>query len=448
METLRGKASGAQEPGSVYTKLEKIAENARKFPERSFVSLAHHMDVNLLAEAYKLTRKDGATGVDGETGREYGEDLENRLIDLHEKAKSGLYRAPPVKRAYVPKDNGEKRPLGVPVFEDKVLQRAVVMILNALYEQDFCECSYGFRPNRSAHMALEALWKGVMKTDGCWIVEVDIRKFFDTLEHVHLMNHLRNRVQDGVLTRLVGKWLNAGVMENGEVTYAEAGTPQGGVISPLLANIYLHYVLDVWFHQEILGRLEGKAFLVRYADDFVMGFESERDARRVMEVLPKRFGKFGLALHPDKTRLLDFRKPNPGKGRTPGAFDFLGFTHYWGMSAKGRQTVRRKTSKKRYKRALHAVAEWCRKYRHLKVRVQSVALNRKLRGHYSYYGITHNSMAIKRFFEKVKRIWRFWLNRRGQEKSMPWDKFNRLLRTHVLLPPRIVHSALAPAAST
>lgn len=448
MEPLRGKASGTQEPGSVYTRLERIAENARRFPERSFVSLAHHMDVDLLAEAYRLTRKDGATGVDGETGREYGENLESRLRDLHEKAKSGLYRAPPVKRAYVPKDNGEKRPLGVPVFEDKVLQRGVVMILNALYEQDFHGCSYGFRPKKSAHMALEALWGGVMQMGGCWIVEVDIRKFFDTLGHACLMDLLRRRMQDGVLTRLVGKWLNAGVMEKGEVTYAEAGTPQGGVISPLLANIYLHYVLDDWFYLEVCGRLKGKAFLIRFADDFVMGFENEMDARRVMEVLPKRFGKYGLALHPDKTKLVDFRPPIPGKDRTPGVFDFLGFTHYWGKSAKGRRTVLRKTSKKRYRRALHAMAEWCRKNRHMKVGVQRAALNLKLRGHYAYYGITHNIRAIKRFFEKVKRIWRFWLNRRGQKKSMPWEKFNRLLRAHALSPPRIVHSALAHAAGT
>lgn len=446
MEPLRGKTSGAQEPGNVYTKLERIAELARRFPERSFVSLAHHMDVDFLKEAFRRTRKDGAPGIDGETGKDYEENLEANLRNLHEKAKSGLYRAPAVKRAYIPKDNGEKRPLGVPTFEDKVLQRGVTMILEALYEQDFHDASYGFRPKRSAHMAIEAVWKGVMNMGGCWILEVDIRKFFDTLGHEHLMNLLRIRVQDGVLTRLIGKWLNAGVMEKGEVTYAEAGTPQGGVISPLLANIYLHYVLDEWFAGEVVRRLKGKAKLIRYADDFVILFEEEQDARRVMGVLPKRFGKFGLALHPDKTRLIDFRPGKSGTGGSPGTFDFLGFTHFWGKSMRGNLTVRRKTSKKRLKRSLLGISIWCRSHRHLKVSLQAAALTLKLRGHYAYFGITHNMMLVKRFYEKVKRIWRYWLDRRSQGRKMPWDKFVRLLQIHRLPEPRLVKSALRCAA--
>jgi len=308
-----------------------------------FTSLNHHLDLAWLAGAYQRTRKDGAPGVDGQTADDYGLSLLANLESLLGRAKSGTYRAPPVRRVHIPKATGdETRPIGVPTLEDKVLQRAVVMALEPIYEQDFLDCSYGFRPGRSAHQALEALWQQAMDLGGCWLVEVDIQKFFDTLDRAHLRELLRRRVRDGVLLRLIDKWLKAGVLEDGDVTYPEAGSPQGGVISPLLANVYLHHVLDVWFEQEVKPRLKGRAFLVRYADDLVMGFACEEDARRVLAVLPLRLGKYGLTIHPDKTRLVPFvrpgrRPPSAGSGAEspPGSFDFLGFTHYWSRSKKG-----------------------------------------------------------------------------------------------------------------
>lgn len=448
MEPLRGETEGAKEPGKVCTGLERVAELARRHPEWALTTLAHHVDMALLREAYKRTRKDGATGVDGQTAEEYAKDLERNLASLLERAKSGTYRAPPVRRVHIPKGTaGEMRPIGIPTFEDKVLQRGVAMVLEALYEQDFLDCSYGFRPGRSAHQALEALWHEVMGMGGCWIVEVDIRKFFDTLDHRELRALLQIRMRDGVLDRLIGKWLHAGVMEDGNLTHPDEGTPQGGVISPLLANIYLHYVLDVWFEQEVKPRLKGKAFLIRYADDFVMGFETEEDARRVMDVIPKRFGKYGLTVNENKTRLVDFRPPREGQGGGGGCFDLLGFTQYWGRSRRGREVVMRRTAKGRFMRALRAIAAFCAEARHEKVREQHRRLSSKLVGHYAYYGITHNMRRIARFGDLTKRLWRKWLDRRSQTHSMPWEKFVRLLARYPLPRPRIVHSYVASAVS-
>jgi len=293
--------AGTQRPEPVSTKQRQIAELARQSPQRGFTSLNHYLDIPWLIEAYHRTRRDGAPGVDGQTGADYGANLWENLQSLLGRAKSGTYRAPPVRRVHIPKGPGsaETRPLGIPTFEDKVLQRAAVLALEPIYEQDFLDCSYGFRPGRSAHTAVESLWKQVMDLGGCWVLEVDIRKFFDTLDRAHLRQLLRQRVRDGVLLRLIDKWLKAGVLEEGELTHPEVGTPQGGVISPLLANVYLHYVLDAWFEREVKPRLKGRAFLVRYADDFVLGFACEGDARRVLEVLPKRLGKYGLHTHPD-----------------------------------------------------------------------------------------------------------------------------------------------------
>jgi len=281
--------------------------------------LAHHMDIDWLKEAYRKTRKDGAVGVDGQTAKDYAVDLEANLQSLLDRAKAGdPYKAPPVRRVYIPKGDGSLRPLGITTFEDKVLQRAVVMLLEPLYEQDFMDCSYGFRPKRSAHQALEAIWQQLMRMGGGWVLDVDIRQYFDTLDHGCLREILDKRMRDGVVRRLIGKWLKAGVLDQGCITFPETGTPQGGVVSPLLANIYLHEVLDVWFAQEVKPRLRGEAFLVRYADDFVMGFALEEDARRVLDVLPKRFEKYGLKIHPDKTRLVEFRKPKRFGGSNGG----------------------------------------------------------------------------------------------------------------------------------
>jgi group II intron reverse transcriptase/maturase len=409
--------------------------------------LAHHIDPRWLYEAYCRTRVDGATGVDGQTAADYAAHLGDNLRSLLERAKSGTYRAPPVRRVHIPKGDGpETRPIGIPTFEDKVLQRAVVMVLEAVYEQDFLPCSYGFRPGRSAHQALDALWQQTMGMGGGWVVEVDIRKFFDTLDHAHLRDLLRQRIRDGVLLRLIGKWLHAGVLEGGQVTSASAGTPQGGVISPLLANIYLHYVLDVWFEQEVKPRLRGRAFLIRYADDFVIGFACEEDARRVLDVLPKRFGKYGLTLHPEKTRLVAFRPPPPSSGPgpgvdpPPGTFDLLGFTHYWGRSRAGRWVVKRRTAAGRLRRAIRTVAAWCRLNRHRPIPEQHRTLSQKLRGHFAYYGITGNGEALRRFRDGVQRAWQQWLGRRSWAGSLSWDSFTAMLRRFPLPPAVAVHS--------
>jgi RNA-directed DNA polymerase len=431
-------------PDNVSTKQERIASLARQSPEMGFTSLAYMMDTEWLHEAYCRTRKNGAVGVDGQTSAEYEQDLENNLRSLLDRAKSGRYFAPPVRRVHIPKAGSatETRPIGIPTLEDKILQRAVVMLLEPVYEQDFHDGSYGFRPGRSAHDALESLWKGLMDMGGGWVLEVDIRKFFDTLDHAHLREFLRHRVRDGVLLRLIGKWLNAGVMEDGSISYPEAGSPQGGVVSPLLANVYLHYVLDTWFAQEVQPRLAGRAFLIRYADDFVIGFSNESDARRVMDVLPKRFGKYGLILHPEKTRLVEFRPPidRNGPAGEPGTFDLLGFTHYWARSRRGSWVVKRQTASKRLNRGLQAITDWCRRHLHLPIREQHQKLSEKLRGHCAYYGITGNSRMLAVFRMQVHRIWRYWLSRRNRKRSMTWDCFNRLLETYPLPAAVAVHS--------
>ena len=319
----------------VSTRQRRIAQLAKQMPEKGLTSLNQHLDLAWLREAYRRTRKDGAVGVDGQTAADYEKDLEGNLRSLLERAKSGTYWAPPVRRVHIPKGTGgETRPIGIPTLEDKVLQRAIVMLLEPIYEEDFYDCSYGFRPRRSAHDALDSLSKQTMWSGVSCLLEVDIRKFFDTLDHAHLRAFLQQRIRDGVVLRLIGKWLNAGVMEDGAVTHPEAGSPQGGVISPVLANVYLHYVLDQWFAREVQPRLKGRAYVVRYADDFVIGFTEDEDARRVMAVLPKRFGKYGLTIHPDKTRLVPFRKPQgerkatgrerPGNVRLPGVHALLG----------------------------------------------------------------------------------------------------------------------------
>ena len=427
---------------SVSTKLERIASLARAMPGAGLKTLAHHIDVDWLREAYRRTRKDGARGVDGQSAEQYAEHLEDNLRALLERAKSGTYRAPPVRRVHIPKGDGSQtRPIGIPTFEDKVLQRAVAMLLEAVYEQEFHDFSYGFRPGRSAHQACEALQNATVRMAGGWVLEVDIAKFFDTLDHAQLRDILRRRVRDGVVLRLIGKWLNAGVLEGVELSHPESGTPQGGVISPLLANIYLHEVLDEWFVRDVLPRLRGRAQLVRYADDFVIVFGREDDARRVLDVLPKRFGKYGLSLHPGKTRLVPFHRPDRDDRDDdgPGSFDLLGFTHHWGLSRRGKWVVKERTASDRLSRALRRVRVWCREHRHWRVKEQHRILVQKVRGHYAYYGVTSNYAALARFWHEVKAAWRKWLSRRSNKGFLDWPRMHRLLERYPLPEPRIVH---------
>lgn len=424
----------------VSTKLERIAELARKKPGVSLLTLAHHIDVGWLREAYRRTRKDGARGIDGQSAEQYAERLEDNLGSLLERAKSGAYRAPPVRRVHIPKENGDTRPIGIPTFEDKVLQRAVAMVIGEVYEQDFYDSSYGFRPGRSAHQALKTIQSTAWRMKGGWLVEVDIKKFFDTVGHTHLREILRRRIGDGVLLRLIGKWLNAGVLEGNVLSHPDDGTPQGGVISPLLANIYLHTVLDEWFAKDIKPALSGAASMIRYADDFVVLFETKQDAERFLSVLPERFGKFGLTVHPEKTRMVSFQRPDrvDVDDDGPGTFDLLGFTHYWAVSRKGNWVVMQRTAKDRFSRALSRIREWCRWHRHDSLETQHLALSRKLSGHYAYFGITSNFDRISQLHNAVKYAWQEALARRSQRR-FPWRMMQKLLERFPLPAPRIVH---------
>ena len=439
---------------NVSTVQQRIANLAQRSPEFASTSLAHYMNLRWLMEAYRRTRKDGSAGIDDVTGKQYTENLQENLQLLLDRLKSGKYKAPPVRRKHIPKGtSGETRPIGIPTFEDKIVQRAVVMLLESIYEHDFYDVSYGFRPGRSAHQALAAVWETAMEVKGGWILEVDIRKFFDNLDHKHLQEFVSKRVRDGVLRRLIGKWLNAGVMEDGNVSYSESGSPQGGVVSPLLANIYLHYVLDEWFEQTVKPLMRGKCRLVRFADDFVIIFEKKYDADRVMAVIPKRFEKYGLTVHPEKTKLIDFRAPYHSErrhedqsnddrkgGQRPETFDLLGFTHYWGKTRNGNLAIKKKTMKSRLMRSIQNIDQWCRKNLHEPVRLQWKMLCAKVKGHYAYYGITGNIRSLGGFYEQVKRRWKYRLNLRNRKHSMTWEKFNFLLECYLLPTPRIVHS--------
>jgi RNA-directed DNA polymerase len=439
----------------ISTRQEKIAQQSRQAPSMAWTTLAHHIDIEWMHEAYRRTRKDAAVGVDGVTAQEYETALVANLTELLAQFKKGSYQAPPVRRVHLPKEGSrdKTRPIGIPTFADKILQRAVLMVLEPVYEQEFLDCSYGFRPGRGAHQALEALWKELMDIKGGWVIDLDIQSFFDAVSRDHLRSFLERRVRDGVIRRVIGKWLNAGVMEDGAVWHPEAGTPQGGVISPSLSNIYLHEVLDRWFEHTVRPRLRGRAFLVRYADDAVLGFEHEEDAKRVMAVLAKRFARYGLTLNPEKTRLVEFRPPErrgaskDEDARTSRCFDMLGFTHFWARSRKGRWVVKRKTAKSRLRRAVKRMAEWCRDHRHAPVTEQHAALNRKLRGHYAYYGVTGNARALQRFLRMTERAWCKWLNRRNHRAHMTWPRFKCLLQRYPLLPVRVVHSVYLRAAN-
>ncbi|NIU62795.1 MAG: group II intron reverse transcriptase/maturase [Pseudomonas stutzeri] len=426
--------------GNMSPELLKVVERAQREPEGRFHSLAHLIDVPALARAYHRLRKDAAVGVDGVTKEAYGRELDANLEDLHERLRSKRYRHQPLRRVHIPKGQGRRRPIGISVLEDKIVQGAVREVLEAIYEQDFLDCSYGFRPGRSAHDAVRTLDRAVYQGKVSWILEADIVSFFDSLDRTKLQEMLQIRVADGSLLRLIGKCLHVGVLDGEDYSEPELGTTQGSVLSPLLGNIYLHYVLDVWFERAVKPRLGGAATLIRYADDFVIGFERHDDAMRVLEVLGKRMERHGLALHPEKTRLVAFARP-PGSqraGEGPGTFDFLGFTFYWGKSRRGRWMMCCKTRRASLRRAIQSVAEWCRRHRHLPVQAQHAALTRRLVGHFNYFGVNGNHRHLVRLVRITTRVWYKWLRRRGQRRPLSWQRFRGLLERYPLPEPRIV----------
>jgi RNA-directed DNA polymerase len=396
----------------------------------------------LLEAAFHRLRKDAAPGIDGQTVTEYATALADNLHDLHARLCTQCYRATPIKRTWIPKEDGSQRPIGILILEDKIVQRAVAMLLETVFEQDFYEFSYGFRPGRSPHKALRTVRDNIQRLNIGWILDMDIRQFFDTVNRDIFFDLLHRRVHDGGLDRLLGKWFNVGILDRGQVFYTDLGTPQGGVISPIIANIYLHYVLDDWFVQEVQPRLTGRCFLIRFADDAVMGFEHEEDARRVMAVLPKRCAKYGLHLHPDKTRLVRFIRPGRGakKDRTNGTFDFLGFTHYLAKSRQGYWVVKRRTIRKRLRRAISRYMAWCKANRHLPVKEQWEKLSQKLKGYYQYFGIRGNYDSIHWVYYRLRMAWRRWLSRRSHKGGIPWDTFQKILTTFPLPKPRIVQT--------
>jgi RNA-directed DNA polymerase len=432
-------------PGSptVCMKLQRIAEQARRYPEMVFNNVFHLIDRDFLREAYRRTRKDSAPGVDKVTAQQYAENLDENLRDLHERLRDNRYVAPPVERVWIEKEGGKKRPISKPCFEDKIVQRAVVMILEAIFEPAFQAFSHGFRRGHSAHQALDEVRAQCSTLHINWIVDADVSGFFDNIDRSHLRELIKQRVNDGGILRLLGKWLNAGVLEAGELSYPDKGTPQGGVASPLLANIFLHQVLDEWFVKEVQPRMKGRCFLTRFADDFIIGCESKTDAQRVMAVLPKRFGRFNLTIHPEKTALIGFNKPlrREHSARGKGTFDFLGCTHYWAKTSRGYWVIKRKTVGKRLRRFMKGIWTWCRENRHAPLTEQYRMLCAKLRGYYHYHGIRGNIKALRTVLEHTRRAWRYWLSRRSHKGHLNWHKYEASVRHQFPLPkPRIIHN--------
>lgn len=424
--------------------LDRVREAAEKDRWMQFNALWHHVyNVDRLRECYLSLKRQSAPGVDDVTWEEYGRDLEANLVDLSGRLRRGAFRAHPVRRTYVPKHDGGQRPIGIPVLEDKIVQRATVEVLSAVYEVDFLGFSYGFRQERSAHDALNALSVGIMEKRVNWVLDADIRGFFDAISHGWLDRFVEHRIADKRVQRHVKKWLNAGVLEEGRWHAVTEGTPQGGSISPLLANLYLHHVFDLWAHDWRKREARGDMILVRYADDFIVGFEHESDAQRFLAALKLRFARFNLELHPEKTRLLEFgrfaavRRERRGQGK-PETFDFLGFTHYCSKTRKGRFVVKRKTMRARLQRKLQELKVELRRRRHEAVRVTARWLTAVLRGHFQYYAVPFNYASLGQFRWTVVRAWFRELRRRGERRRLTWRRFAALIKAW-LPQPRILH---------
>ena len=409
----------------------RVNEAARNHRGLKFTSLLHHVNVAALERAYRRQRPAASAGVDGVTVKAYGQDLKSNLLALHERVHSGNYWPMPVLRTYIPKSDGGKRPLGIPALEDKIVQSAVAELLSAIYEVDFVDFSWGFRPKRSAHMALERLSWGIKASKTNWILDVDIRRYFDTVDHDWLMRMVAHRIADRRILRLIERWLKAGVMESGTWQAGEIGTPQGSGISPLLSNIFLHYIFDLWFKQR-QKRVEGQMMAMRYADDVVLGFQHEGDARSVLADLKERFGKFGLTFNEEKTRLIRFGRFAASDSwkdglRRPKTFNFLGFTHFCAKLRNGTFTVKRQTITKRLVGKLKTLRIGMRRRMHIPVKEQQVWPSQILRGHYGYYGIVGNIYALQAFYEGVRSLWYRALRRRRQKAKMTWARFVQLL---------------------
>jgi group II intron reverse transcriptase/maturase len=424
--------------------LGRVNQAARRDRRMQFTALLHHVDLESLSRAFVRLRRSASAGVDGETVAHYEQNLDENLNELCERVHTGRYRPLPVRRVYIPKSDGGKRPLGIPALEDKIVQGAVAEMLSAIYEVDFVEFSYGFRPGRNAHEALDALHTGMMTQSVNWVLDADIRSFFDSVDHEWLLRMVAVRVADPRILRLIRLWLKAGVLESGEWMECETGTPQGSAISPLLANIFLHYALDVWVAIWRRKHARGRVVIVRYADDFVMGFQYRSDAKTMMAALKERLGRFGLRLHEEKTRLIEFgRLPaidhaQSGERRLE-TFNFLGFTHYCGWTRDGRFVVKRKTQSKRITRKLKELREEARRRMHAPVAAQHEWLRSVLRGHYAYYGLPCNYPALRTFLWEVRRIWYRALRQRERKRRLSWQGFEQLLQRWPLPTPTITH---------
>jgi group II intron reverse transcriptase/maturase len=423
--------------------LQRLARKAKEAPRTQFTAVAHLLTEEVYWAAWRRLNKSASAGVDGVTAAAYAANLEANLRALHARVKAKQYRPHPVRRVRIPKEDGTMRPLGVPALEDKLVQGAVRLVLEAIYEPGFLPCSYGFRAGRSPHQALAAWEQALYRRKGNYVLDVDIERFFDSMDHAWLVRFVQHRVKDGSILRLLRGWLRAGVLAEGKVSLAETGTPQGGGISPLLANLYLHYVLDLWAERRMRQTLRGEMVFARYADDILIGFQYRDDAEAFRRALADRLAQFGLALNAAKTRLLEFGRfaaeRAARRGQKPETFDFLGFTHICGRTRRGVFQVRRKTSRKRLRRFVRAAVRWCKANRHVPVAAQWAILCGKLQGHYQYYSVAGNRNALQAVYTRVVRAWRHWLNRRSQRARMNWVKFTALLRRYPLPRPVLVH---------
>jgi group II intron reverse transcriptase/maturase len=426
------------------TKLSFLTQRARKNPKHKFSRLIDLLTEDFLKECFWELKRDKASGVDGVTVKEYEANLEENIKDLVASMKTWKYRPKPVRRVYIPKPDGKKRPLGIPTVEDKIVQMGIKRILAAIFEVDFSDVSYGFRPNKSCHQALDVLDKVIMTRPVNYVVDMDIEKFFDTVDHKWLMRCLEQRVKDPHFLRLIGRFLNVGVIEEGKLIPTDRGTPQGAVLSPVLANIYLHYILDLWFEKVVKGQLKGFAQLVRYADDFVVCFQSKREAKEFGKVLEQRLGKFGLKIAKDKSRIIEFGRTVWQKAQREGekvaTFDFLGFTHYCDRTRKGAFKLGRKTARKKFIQKIKEMNQWLKDVRNLvELKEYWQVLRLKLFGHYRYYGISGNMLSMRVFYTKALRLSHKWINRRSQKKSYNWRQFLKFVKYNPLPLPKIYH---------